>query len=326
MEYDNSYKLLFSHAAMVEDLLRGFVREAWVDELDFSTLEKVNGSYVSDDLRGRADDVVWRVRWGKEWLYVYLLLEFQSRVDPWMALRIMTYVGLLYQDLVKGGQFLVAGNRRLLPPVLPVVLYNGDACWTAATDMEKLVQQVPGGLGRYCPRLRYMLLSEREYRDEDLEPLRNLVAALFRLENSRTPQNLLDVVTRLLEWLSDPQQDSLRRAFTVWFRRVLFPTRLDDEEQPSLEELTEVKSMLAARVKEWNQQSLEKGLQKGRREGLQKGRREGAAQLLIRLLELKFGPLSDDIKHRVREAEEEQVQLWSERILSAQRLGDVFGN
>ena len=80
--HDSSYKLLFSHPAMVEDLLTGFVHEDWVAELDFATLEKVPGSYVSDDLRPRADDVVWRVRWREHWLYIYLLLEFQSDVDP----------------------------------------------------------------------------------------------------------------------------------------------------------------------------------------------------------------------------------------------------
>ena len=92
--HDGSYKYLFSHARMVEDLLKGFVREEWVADLDFTTLEKVSGSYVSDDLRERADDVVWRVRWGTDWLYVYILMEFQSTVDSWMAVRMMTYVGL----------------------------------------------------------------------------------------------------------------------------------------------------------------------------------------------------------------------------------------
>jgi len=32
-DHDNSYKNLFSHASMVEDLLKGFVREAWVKVL-----------------------------------------------------------------------------------------------------------------------------------------------------------------------------------------------------------------------------------------------------------------------------------------------------
>ena len=59
--HDSGYKLLFSHAQVVEDLLRGFVGEDWVEDLDFSTLEKVGGSYVTDDLRDREDDLIWRV-------------------------------------------------------------------------------------------------------------------------------------------------------------------------------------------------------------------------------------------------------------------------
>ncbi|MCI5120507.1 MAG: transposase, partial [Candidatus Electrothrix sp. AUS4] len=153
-EYQNSYKLLFSHARMVEDLLKGFVREEWVEQLDFSTLEKVSESYVSDDIRDREDDIVWRVRWGKDWIYIYLLLEFQSTVDRWMSVRIMTYVGLLYQDLIRTGRL---SDRKKLPPVFPIVLYNGKTSWNAATDIRELVEEVPGSLGRYQPSMRYLL-------------------------------------------------------------------------------------------------------------------------------------------------------------------------
>jgi hypothetical protein len=92
---------------MVEDLLRGFVHEAgyakWI-------LPASNGSaavYVSEDLRDREDDMIWRVRWGAEWLYIYLLLEFQATVDRYMAVRLMVYVGLLWQSLIQA--------RTLLP-------------------------------------------------------------------------------------------------------------------------------------------------------------------------------------------------------------------
>jgi len=122
-EIDNTYKTLFSYPRMVSDLLTGFVREDWVRELDLSTLEKVNASYVADEVRERHDDLVWRVRWGEEWLYVYLLLEFQSTVDPYMAVRMPAYVSLLYQDLIRQEKLTESGS---LPPVLPVVLYNGD--------------------------------------------------------------------------------------------------------------------------------------------------------------------------------------------------------
>jgi len=62
-----------------EDLLRGFIHEDWVKELDFSTLEVFKDSFVSDNLLERHDDIIWRVRWGKKkWLYVYLLFELST--------------------------------------------------------------------------------------------------------------------------------------------------------------------------------------------------------------------------------------------------------
>lgn len=176
------------------DLLRGFVHEAWVAELDFASLEKVSGSYVADDLREREDDVIWRVRWGKDWLYVYLLLEFQSTIDRFMAVRVLVYLGLLYQDLIRSGQLTADGR---LPPVLPIVLYNGNKRWNAPEEVGELIVPVPGGLERYRPQFRYFLLDEGRFSDAELASLRNLSAALFRLENSRTPHDIEQVLAAL---------------------------------------------------------------------------------------------------------------------------------
>lgn len=57
---DTGYKLLFAHPEMVRDLLVGYVPGAWVAEADFSTLERVNASYVSESEKQRHDDMVWR--------------------------------------------------------------------------------------------------------------------------------------------------------------------------------------------------------------------------------------------------------------------------
>ena len=99
-QHANSYLLLFSHPFLVESLLRDFVPGDFVRDLDFSSLEKVGGSYATDDLRSRHDDLVWKVRGrtGGRWIYIFLLLEFQSTEEPFMAVRIMAYVSLLYQD------------------------------------------------------------------------------------------------------------------------------------------------------------------------------------------------------------------------------------
>ncbi len=81
-DQDGSYKKIFSHPEMIEGLIRDFVPETWIHDLDFSTLERHPDSYTTDDLRERRDDIIWRVRWREKWCYIFLLIEFQSTVDP----------------------------------------------------------------------------------------------------------------------------------------------------------------------------------------------------------------------------------------------------
>jgi hypothetical protein len=74
-QHDPSYKLLFSHREMVADLIRGFVREDWARALDLDTLERVREIGITEDLREREDDIVWRLRLTEagetRWLYLY---------------------------------------------------------------------------------------------------------------------------------------------------------------------------------------------------------------------------------------------------------------
>lgn len=99
--------------------------------------------------------------------------------------------------------------------MLPLVLYNGKPRRSAPLDIAELIEPTPGGLGRYRPHLRYLLIDEGCYADSELAALCNLAAALFRLENSRTPQDIGRVLEALIEWLKMPEQTSLRRAFAV---------------------------------------------------------------------------------------------------------------
>ena len=68
--HDPGYKRLFAQPRMVQDLLHGFAARDWSDALDFSTLTPVPASFVSDRLRERHGDLVWKVRFRDEWLYL----------------------------------------------------------------------------------------------------------------------------------------------------------------------------------------------------------------------------------------------------------------
>ena len=279
--HDHGYKRLFSHTAMIRDLLMGFVREPWIADLDFATLEKYPGEFIDDRLRNRHSDVIWRLRWGPNWLYIYVLLEFQSRIHPHMAVRLLSYLGLFYQDLLDTRQ--IAPGQRL-PPVLPIVLYNGQRPWTAPTEIADLIEPGPVGLQPYHPRLRYLLIDESAYRDAELAVMRNLAAALFRLENSHDPQTVQAVLTALADWLASPEHTELRRAFVIWLQQIFLKHRLPGVELPQLNELEEMRAMLSERIVEWTEQWKQDGLQQGLQQGLHSERR-----MLLRLIRRRFG-------------------------------------
>ncbi len=250
-------------------------------------------------------------------LSLYLLIEFQSTVDRYMALRMMVYQGLLYQDLVRKGD--ISSDGRL-PPILPIVLYNGQRKWTAVEDVYDLIVTVPSLVEQFKPRVRYLLVDEQSYPDGELASKRNLVAALFRLEQN--PLTMGEVLESLQVWLRD--EPELRRMFSVWIRASL-GRRIDfGEHLPEVNDLQELKIMMTDRLEEWAKEREAKGLQQGMQQGRQEGRQEGEALALQRLLARRFGEVSPAVLDRIGAASREQIEAWLDRVLEAPTLEAVF--
>ncbi len=315
-QHDAGYKLLFAHQEMVRDLLLGFVKENWIKELDLDSLEKVSESFVSDDLRSRHNDVIWRVRWRQRWVYLYLMLEFQSSVDYYMAVRLLSYIGLLYQDLIRRGE---VAKDKTLPLVLPIVLYNGRRRWRAPTALRQLFGWMPEAFSRYVPLYRFVLLDQGRLTEGDFPEERNVVAAVFRMEQSSTPEDLLHALRLLISWLQEPEQQNMRHGILEWLHRRgdSLDASVDWQQVHSLEEADTV---LEDRIKEWKKQYQ----QEGRREGLEEGSTQATRLILSRLLSRRFGPLPADMEQRLEQAPLDQLESWIDRFYDAGSLEQVF--
>ncbi len=306
-DHDHSYKLLFSQPEMVAHLLSHLARrEKWIADLDLATLQPVPAHRLSDDLRERENDIVWRVRWAGGW--VYLMIEFQSSDDPWMAVRAMAYQALLYQDLIRQKIVKRPGD---LPAVAAIVLYNGEATWNAAQEISELIGEVPEGLDLYLPRLRFILVDIGRLKPWELRQTGNLAAKLYRLERSESQEDIERELLELFEELGNPGHSELMRAFLTWLRNVRLPSRFPGLELPTLRR-EEKSAMLAERVQKWRQELIARGHLKG----------EAAA--LTRQLEYKFGSLAARYRKRIRAADSGKLQEWTRRILTAERPEDVF--
>ena len=193
-----------------------------------------------------------------------------------------------------------------LPPVLPIVIYNGRRRWNAAADVSELIASGGAALARYQPSQRYFLLDDGRVGDADL-PGGNLVSALIALETSRDRERLPELLGSLIGLLRQQGDEELTQAFRSWVAQVLLPRRFRGGESGSLLRLEEVRTMLAEQVREWTEEWVEEG----REQGIAQGRAEERA-LLCRQAERKFDAAT---AHRLAAALED--------VADAGRLAEV---
>ena len=69
---------------------------------------------------------------------------------------------------------------------------------------------------------------------------------------------------------------------------------------------------------------MEKGIQQGIQKGIQQGKQLGAVDMLLRQIERRFGLPSDVVRERIDKADPTKLMQWSERILDARNLDDLW--
>lgn len=255
--HDSGYKKLFSNPELVKQLLVSFVDEDWITGIDYSTLQRVDKSFITDEFANRESDLIYKAFFKGRDVYIFILLEFQSTVDRFMALRMLRYITELYEYLVKSCKI------KKLPAVFPVMLYNGEKRWTAPQELSRLIEKsIPV---QYIPDFRYYKIAENEFSKEFLKSIRNSVSAIFYAENSSDDELLkeFEILTGLLK-SERPEELSL---FVVWFK-YMFNDR--DGLTEEIRGVEEAKTMLRSSIKKMSKRLIDEGIQKGIEKGIQK--------------------------------------------------------
>ncbi|SHI27595.1 DUF4351 domain-containing protein [Pollutimonas bauzanensis] len=136
---------------------------------------------------------------------------------------------------------------------------------------------------------------------------------LFRLEHNRGIEETRQLVQTIIALTQDDIYTELRLALGEWLRYVLLPRALPEVDLIHAPvTLTEITDMMTEHSRSWTHQWR------------QEGRQEGEGAMLARLLAHKYGPLSEEVTQRLRQATIAQLETWSLNILDADVLEDVF--
>jgi hypothetical protein len=327
---------------MVEELVREFVPDALAAGLDFSRLQRVNPKFHVGrrPARRREADVIWRLPTcaGTD-IYLYLLIEFQSESDWWMAVRAQVYQGLLWQQVIDENR-LQTGAR--LPPLLLLVLYNGRQRWRAPTELTELIGlETKSALWHWQPQVRYYLLDMGAFAGDDLAQRTSLAALLFRLEQQYSPLQIHKMAKEVVGWFRQHEGfEALKRLFRELVRQAIRSLNPRARVPEELDELVDMKSNLATIGEVWREQSLAEGRAAGRVEGMAagkavgrvegrakgraEGKAEGKAEALESLLVKRFGPLTRPCRKRIQSAKLATIERWLDLAIDAPKLSSVF--
>ena len=295
--HDRIYKSIFSHPFAVRQLLHFVADETnvdagWLAKFDFDTLEPVPTEHIAENLRSHQNDVCWRLhlRQGDDvrWAYLLVLIEFQSHVDFEMALRLRTYVDLLYRDIIRSWSKDVKTPRRFrasdrLPPILPVVLYNGRSRWTAAKSVEALL--MAKGVPSDAPT-DPLSFAGSSYLVFDLSHMSvgsvpsDVMSLLVAIETLPSYDDGSAILEAIFSVLPGNTLRELRHMIWMWFNQLIKPDAgdavlLEFEAMERLHETGEFRTLLQDRVRAWREADREQGRVEGRSEGVELGRAEG---------------------------------------------------
>jgi hypothetical protein len=188
-----------------------------------------------------------------------------------MAVRLTSYVSLLYEDMIKSKQL---RGAKHLPPVLPIVFYNGSTPWTATQQsIDLLSPAAPALFKNYFPQIHYELLdighyplTPAQYNDKE-NPLMPLIALEQCPDDSH---KMLDYIHHLGTQLASSKFDSLRRAFVVYLAKSLELQKRCPGIDPEKLNLREFETVLRDKLQAYEDRLAKKNLEQGMQQGMQR--------------------------------------------------------
>lgn len=238
-------------------------------------------------------------------------------------MQIFRYMAFIWEDYEKEMERKRESISRTkdfrYPPILPVVFYDGQDDWTAATRLRERVL-LSDVLGEYIPDYQCILMQLKDYSNEELMKKKDELSVVMMITKlhqaadfmkvgqevsgeylkesfADTPGYLLDIVAHvaemLLERLNVPTEESARLTGQIKERRM-------GELFANFESYDVQETRRIARA-EGIKEGIEREVQEGIKKFIRAARNLGASwELTARQLEEQYGMSKEEALEKVR--------------------------
>ena len=169
--HDTRLTELFSNKEAFISFLKDCVKAEWLGDLDEHSLQRSPKSYVLQDFKKKAADVVYSATLnnGKDKVIFYVLLENQSSVDYRMPYRLLLYVVEILRDYYNHADVKERDRKEFrFPAVVPLVFYTGHRKWTVPQNLKEMF----AGYERFGESLlnfNYAIVDAKGYNEQSVK-------------------------------------------------------------------------------------------------------------------------------------------------------------
>ena len=219
---DNIYKKVFGEPQIFAEFLDGYVPVDILKNLKPEDIEDVTPRHLPLFLDNKDSDTVKRINLNLdgngEPLFVISIVEHESEVNYTSSYKMLLYIALVWHAYIKENDKKYKQEIKRdkntkrrpstaidfkLPPVLPIVFFDGGTEWTSQVN---LIDRVRMGdvFGKYIPKFAYELVDLGRYSEKDIIKYENALSLILLIDKLR----LGDEQT---EWAKAVPQDYLER-------------------------------------------------------------------------------------------------------------------
>ncbi len=311
--HDQLFKAAFSRRETAVGFFQSYLPEDIRSRLDWETLRLQPGVYTDEALRGSESDLLYSVQIDNRPVLLYCLFEHQSSPDAWMPLRLLRYILGIWEQYRKQNP-----ADRILPPVLPMVLYQGSTQWNTDLSLSGLID-IPDGLALYQPDFRHLLVDLTHIDADALQGTLLVKAVLLALKaGCQGPRH---EATRIFSMFAELMQQHDNMAIVRTLLRYICAV---DSDADIADYIHEVAALKEPQLREELMTIAEQLRKEGREQGMQQGMQQEATKTLLKILSKRFGPIPDDTQRLIHTAETSQIEAWIDAALDSENLRQVF--
>ncbi len=281
--------------------------------------ELIKGKFVDERIEQHQTDILYKVKLtnGRNG-FVYILTDHKSSPDYDIALQLHRYMSRIWEKHTKQDDW------RPLPVIWPIVLYHGIKNWTVPRNFAALYGKDQDEEVSNILDFEYHLVDLSQIPDDELSSNQR-IRVFLTVQKHILRSDFIEAINTVLTELKFLGELDI----TAILNYILLKHGHEMDRSIIEGVLVDIESSKKERImtgitQEWWEEGKQKGIIEGKIEGIEIGVVKGEIKLLMRLLERRFGSLSNDLKDRVTKADADTVELWGDRVLDASSLDDVF--